>query len=953
MPVPRWLKACWQSTHFCGRCVFGLIRWISWIVLFVLAGLQVFILTKHELDVPQFILREVEDRLGEAGLHAKFGHFTFDPTGCLLVRDVSVSLLSSDTTVLRAKSIALQVDPIAIWFREIDPSEIRVSGVDLLIPAALSPSGQTEPIVAGIDARIRRHGSPRSLRLENLTARVGPVALSAYGDFLLPDRSSGPATPFAQILQSFSNNYLQKCRLISETLTRLPKMEGAKLELSLTPHPRFGAATAVRASVESFELQTTANPQIDLRVLDAIAFADLFPGGGNRIEQLSLQAGRIDWASRVTAEDLKANLTVEFEPESLKFSPQNLTLVADHIVVAGVKVEGVSAQSILAGIPVIQSTGIAQVGGGVWSFATDLDITVGAGRVVLAGEVGAETLDIAADKIGFDVPSILSWSERPVVQAELMLGPGGRPLSAKADLSTGPVTARWVPLDATSAHVTWQNDHLRADQILLRRGQSLAFGSYDMDTDDLDFRFLLDGQLMPNDINGWFRDWWVKLFAMFEFPTSPPRANVEVSGRWKQPLDTVVFISADADDAIVKGIAMERMRTRLFVRPGWVDVLNFISEREPGIVRGRFARQWRLPDSRRWTRLEIHAAGVSDLSPVPNLLRSNGDAIIEPFDFTNPVEMRLDGEITRSDWDQPAEENFVLVGKTTGSWRFKNFPLEDVEFSVTRRHEKIEVNDFTTGFAGGKLQGKVELTGATGEAKQLAFDVNLEDASLGRTIEDVSEWTASRRGETAADPTDFETQMAAGKLAIALSAVGPADDPFGLKGTGNIAVTHPDLANVNLLGVLSGLLKRTILNFSTLQLSHANADFTLDGPKVTFPDLKISGKRGALDASGIYDLETKALDFNTRVRPFEGGEGLLDAVFTPFSSALEVKLEGIISKPRWTFVFGPTNILRNLTGENNRSNSPSNPPKPPPHDVQPSTPIPEQDSISLDSENNN
>jgi hypothetical protein len=85
--------------------------------------------------------------------------------------------------------------------------------------------------------------------------------------------------------------------------------------------------------------------------------------------------------------------------------------------------------------------------------------------------------------------------------------------------------------------------------------------------------------------------------------------------------------------------------------------------------------------------------------------------------------------------------------------------------------------------------------------------------------------------------------------------------------------------------------------------------------------LKISGDRGALDANGTYSLDTKELSFTSRVRPFEGGEGLLDAVFTPFSSVLEVKLDGQLSNPKWTFVYGPTNILRNITGDNNRPDS--------------------------------
>ena len=945
MPAPRWLKACWQSSRFCGQCVWALVQWILWILLVILAGVQIFLLTKHELNVPQFVLREVESRLADAGLHAKFGKFTCDPTGHLLVRDVRISLLSSDATVMRAKSISLQVDPVALWLNEIDPSEIRFSGIDLMIPAVISPSGQAEPIIAGLDAQVRRGKLPRLLDISNLTAQVGPFSVSAFGQVIAPSpQNAGPVMPFDQLLRSFSQNYLRQCQRISKLLTQLPGMQGAKLEIQLTPHPELGAEAAVDARAEQIEVKLAHDRPETVRIREISLTGQFLPGGEKRREILDLTIGAIEWQDRADAHDLQLELSADWDPTTLNLSPANLTLSSRRISAEGINFDSARIHASLAGIPVIQSQGSVRVGGGEWSFQTDIDATNGAGRINLTGEVGDQTLKIAAHKIGFDVPSILSWSQRPVLAAKFMLGPGGKPLSAEADLSTGPVNARWVPLDSTSAHVTWRNHQLRADQIVLRRGDSLAFGSYDMNTADTSFRFLLNGQLVPSDINGWFRDWWPRLFAMFNFQAGPPRANVEVSGRWKAKLETQIFISADADNVAVKDIPMQRMRTRLFVRPGWVDVLNFISEREPGTVQGRFARQWHLPDSRRWTRLEIHAGGRSDLSPVPKLLRENGEALIDPFTFNSPLDLRLDGAISREEWGQPTVKNFTISGQTNDTWRYKNFPLQGVSFQAEQQNDQISIDEFTTGLGGGELKGKILLTGS-GETQKIGFDVNLEDASLGRTIQDVVEWTASRKGERAAAPSNFQKQMAAGTLTLSLSAEGPADDPFDLKGTGSAAVFHPDLADLNLLGPLSVLLKRTLLNFSTLKLSHANANFELSGPTVKFPELKVSGDRGALDANGTYSLETKGLNFTSRVRPFEGGEGLLDAVFTPFSSVLEVKLAGQLSKPEWTFVYGPTNILRNITGENNRARpgsqtSTPNSPKPPEETTTSSSSVP-------------
>ena len=53
----------------------------------------------------------------------------------------------------------------------------------------------------------------------------------------------------------------------------------------------------------------------------------------------------------------------------------------------------------------------------------------------------------------------------------------------------------------------------------------------------------------------------------------------------------------------------------------------------------------------------------------------------------------------------------------------------------------------------------------------------------------------------------------------------------------------------------------------------------------------------------------------------------MDFVLTPLSNVLEVELGGTLEEPDWTFTYGPTRLLRRITGSK---------PKTPPSSSQPS-----------------
>jgi len=949
MPPPRWLQVSWKGCQACGRGCWRVVRWTAWLLLILLIGVQAVVLAKRELHVPSFVLRELETRLAAAGLQAEIGQVTLDPTGRLLLQEVQLRNQLMDTRIARARALYLEINPWLLWLREVEVRNIELMGVELYLPAVMSPSGAEEGILRDLHAIVRPDPNGQSLHIPQANAAVGPLPVTLRGQLGLP-ASSDPSAETAKLdLAQIMASYFELCRTVADVLPQLPEMTAPHLDVTMGLDGETANTLSLVLQVD--RLATPATVKLPTRlVAETVRLHATFRADDlTLLDPVEFSMGQVLGPADLNLRRVFGVADVSLERSDIGPTLGDLQLRIDQLQLPVLDLTDIILDAKLGTLPIVQLEGGAVWFGEPWAVAADLDITNGAGSVNATGQLAAAVRPWLGELTGVNVPELLRWEEAPFLQAEANLGLQGQVLSARAAFQTGPVVARQVPLDATQARVIWDGERILARDIVLRTGPSQAFGSYSMDTKTREFQFLLQGRLDPPDINGWFRDWWPRFFSRFQFKAAPPDASVEVAGVWGDPLATRVFVSADVRDAVVLDIPMERMRTRLFIRPGWADVLHFVADRSVGTVEGGFARQWRMPDASRWTRFEVNAAGVTDLSPTPNLLPRTGPTLIAPFDFASPLKLSLQGYVAREDRGAPIEQDFLIYADAHGPWRLHGFPLADLHLTARHQGSLTRVSDLKTSLAGGDLTGRLKLAG-TAAPRKLTFDLNLAEASLGQTIQDVADWTAARNGETAGTNTDYAEQTADGKLNISLAAEGPSTDPLGFVGRGSAAVTNANLANINLLGVLSALLERTILNFSTLQLSNAHANFEVNGPTLTFPELKVTGRRGAMNAVGEYSLAERQLDFTSKVRPFEGGEGLLDAMFSPLSAVLEVKLTGELSDPAWTFVYGPTNLLRNLTGENTRNRpvphpapSPSPPRSPPsgPPAVIPDTPPPD------------
>jgi len=290
--------------------------------------------------------------------------------------------------------------------------------------------------------------------------------------------------------------------------------------------------------------------------------------------------------------------------------------------------------------------------------------------------------------------------------------------------------------------------------------------------------------------------------------------------------------------------------------------------------------------------------------------------------------LRLSGRLEGPASPNGPHQQVEIQATTQGSFRFHDFPLENVSFTAQVQDTTITLAKMAARFAGGFVEGKAKVSGE-GPQRRIGFDYTLQEASLGVAVAIIQDYAARRKGVTPPPPGKFVQEKVGVNLNLAIAAEGLYNDPLTYQGTGTAELEGPGLGEVPLLGSLSDLLKFTALRFTT-----AKGKFKIAGPRLTFSELSLRGSNSAIDGHGDYALDKRELDFYAKIFPFqESGsflKSVVGAVLSPLSNVFEVKLAGSLEKPQWSFVIGPSNLLRPRTpGETA--------PTPPPGNVGPET----------------
>jgi hypothetical protein len=880
----------------------SLVLWTLWLGLSLALALQIYIALARELAVPNFVLRRVERELAETGVRAKFAKTIFDPTGRVLVEKLELSLPEFPEPVVRARSVYLQLNPWALTVGRFVPEEIRVTGVEAAVPAMLSPSGRPEEVVQSLDATLVPAGT--ELRITHLSARVAGIALTARGAIALPKRAR--TQPPQSLAETVSMQFPRLCRQLVAIKSQLDGLEEPALHLELTPSDARLAmvdATLFARSL-SIEHPLVAHLQglrLDTRVArlgDAPATSDM-----------ELSAEELRLPLNASARGVRAALIGRFLPGGYQFEPRELRLTADAVEASGFTAGALSARLFPQPLPQMEADVVTQILGAPLAVQANVDFKTRAATLRFGGTVSPQVLTPLSAQLRTDVRKYFDFTTLECIDGEARLGPGWEFEGLTAHVDVRGINAYHVAIDEGRANIALGGGWFRSPDAYARIGENFARGSYEQSLATHQYRFLLQGRLRPLDISGWFREWWPNFFHQLEFPAAPPAASVDVAGFWGEGRRSTTFVFADAGKTILRGAPLDRVRTRLFIRPTYFDGLDVLATRDKGTARGTFTYVTN-PETHERREFDFDFTSNLDLGVASRIIGPASEAMLAPFKFARPPELRLSGKFTAADAPQGAHESLRLKLFSDGEFRFHDFPLENVSFDAALLDGEVNVDNINARFAGGAALGQARVTGADRNRK-VGFTVTLRDASLGQAADALQHYAAEINHRPVPPPGKFVQQKANVRLDLAAVAEGRYGDPYSLQGDGTAALRGEEIGEVPLLGLLSGLLKFTALRFTS-----ANAKFKINGTKLEFSEFALRGANSGIDAHGDYALDKRELDFKAKVFPFQESNSLIKsvvgAVLSPISNVFEVKLTGSLEKPEWAFVMGPTNFLRAL-----------------------------------------
>lgn len=899
--APGILDPCLRGVRLGLRCLWTFAVWSVWLGLVLLLAGQAYIATQNQLELPPFLLRAFEQRLAVSGVTVKFGRALFDPSGRVLIEAARIRLDSFAEPVATARTIYLRLDPWALVAGRFEPTELRATGVELLVPAMLSASGRPEELVRDLDVGLKL--GRKLVTVDYLNFRLAGIAVSGRGALEVSSPSGvAPAAGALAPAEFFARNYGLLSKEFAQAVAGLSALDQPVVRAVLSPSPTRGAIVAVTVVAQG--LKWTGGQTGPIRAAGQVPLL----GGGATVTTFHLEADGVRLANGVNASGLVVDVTGSLKLDAPAFQPERLRLTA-----RSADWRGVNAQSLLARVELgwpARFTGeiLAQLMGQPVDLDGAVDLAQRTAQVRFDAALAPELLGPASRWLQTDLRRYAELTQPLHTTGQVRFTPGWHFAGLSTWLVGNDLRRLGLTVDHLEARVELTPDRLWSPEAFARIGHNFARGSYEQNLATKDFRFLLKGEVRPLELSDWFGPWWPRFFADYGFPVAPVEASVDLQGRWGDDPRSSQFVAADVAGMTLRGVSFDWLRTRMFVRPGWYDALDISAGQGPGEARGRFLIRAETEHGV-ITGLDVAGTSSLDLANAGRLIGPDVGDVVQPFHFAQPPAIVLQGHFDGPAAPAPLHQQLHVEAHTERTMTFQGIDFERAAFVVDLQDDTLAISQIDAGFAGGSLTGQATLRGS-GAGRKLAFAGTMNHATLGPTAAAAAGFSSS-----SGPPSSWQTlarEKSGVRVDLSLSAEGLYGDPYSFHGEGRVVLQGAELGGISLLGGLSRLLRVTALRFTTAQ-----TDFKVDGARLDFPDLTITGANSAIRAHGTYQFERRQLDFSAKVYPFQESKSILqvfNVLSTPLSAVLQVRLSGSIDRPAWAFTYGPLNLLRGAGG---------------------------------------
>ncbi len=913
-----------------------LFRWTLWLALLAALAVQLRILADGGFRLPAFAQDQIVRRLAAEGLAFDAEAIWVAPNGRLMFVRPRLGLNGQDSPVASARAVAVHLRRRELFAGRLRATELEIADLSLNLPAIVSPTGAAQPLLEAGEFRLSCPPGADHWTVDQASARLLSIPAAFTGT--LPAVTPSAFAPASRLpAAETTRDILRKVADTYRHLAALPLDRIRVLRVDLSPSRLVLSTELPSLSLSDYPLLPAGFPDVGLEEVQATLELPL-ARPTNDLGELSIRARRLKAPAPWLLEGEDVSLRIAARGQTLRLGQNDDKTIALDLAAARFRKTDLP----LPAIPLVAQARFAATGGMLdvelsarladapWGARFSGAVGDRAGSVAAQGELTPALLDQVRYFLPAKARPILELTDPVRLDLSALVAPGAEPVRVVARASAGRAVAGHVRFDRAGAVLLYEPSArlFRADDLMLVQDDSSAFGSYEMDTETLAFRFLLGGRFRPASISGWFSGWWDRFWTSFRFGPVAPDANVDIRGVWRDPDRTTVFVGAASGAMRLRDLELDSLRTRIQVAVDSFDILGFHATRGDHVADGRFARLLGH-DHDTWSYMNFDVRSDFPIEALPRLFPEEGPALAAPFALTSAPSIHLAGETFGPASDTPGRQRYDLAIAADAPLRYSGFPLDRLSLRLERRDADLHLRDIRAGFASGRATGEATLSGPDAD-RWLAFDLTLADADLDLAQTRWKEFQATRpapapsasspsdkkKSEAAASKDAKESKPLGGRISAHLAATGPLENPLAYSGRGEARIAGAELANIRLMGPLSSLLGEIGIGFTTLKLTEADARLALDRNRLVFEDLRLTGPTALVEAKGVYTLPEGLLDFKAKVRPFDQGGGVLSStvnfVTSPLSSVLEVELTGPLENPAWSFSYGPTKLLRRL-----------------------------------------
>lgn len=452
------------------------------------------------------------------------------------------------------------------------------------------------------------------------------------------------------------------------------------------------------------------------------------------------------------------------------------------------------------------------------------------------------------------------------------------------DLTLGDAKIDWASLSGVITP-----EFLEINDASFGKGGAQVGLNYHQDFKSTNYRLLLTGGADPKIIKSWFGSWWSSLWDSFNFEQSVINADLDLQGRFSDPLLYSLFGQVQIKQFAYKGVSIDDCALNVFMEPELIKLYDMQVSRPEGQASGSIGWKYRYRYADPvYTALSFES--TLSLKEIDPILPREVSETLSPFEFSMPPYV----DVSAKSFNDPKllgmEDTARVTLRTDSSVKYYNYPLENLDLSLDYAKNNANFSYVKFGFAGGEGLGWI------------VADTDTKWTTMGFSFKKIqnTEVVARSLGFVGAEE---KINFSIGKLNLQVNAEGYYGSRETFSGRGQFEIKKGDLTRIRLLGVISQLTSHTFLSLGNVRLSDAESHFSiLPEGELYFPDLRLTGPTARVEMNGTYSTLKDELNFKLKLYLMDEVRFPLLApvapVLRPFTNAFEATIKGSLADPK-------------------------------------------------------